>query len=229
MSKLALQCDCGQEMAVPDNALGKKGLCPACGTEIRITKENTTPWRKRRGGGLLALARSGPPAVQMAKDDDAARLFAEAVDLYNQRRYAEALTVLNTLQGAHPGNPHVETAQRQCALALQRSTGGGTRYAGAAISQDELSPELVKSVVLDKMLNAGTDEAQLQAADLAAQLLGMYGPLTSYSEADEEPPEVLLSETSRPRKSAAAKKSAKARATRQTRNGRDRTRDEEIS
>ncbi len=229
MSKLALTCDCGQEMAVPENAIGKKGLCPACGADIRITEKNTLPWRKRRGGGLLALARAGgPPALRDAQDEDAAaRQFAEAVDLYNQRRYAEALTVLNALQGSYPGNPHIEAAQGQCALALQRSAGAGTRYAGATIPQDILSPELVKSVVLDKMLNAGTDDAQLHAADLAARLLGMYGPLTAYSDAEDDPPEVLLSKPARAKRTPAKKPATRKKAA-ATRNGPQSTPKEEI-
>lgn len=228
MSKLALTCACGQEMAVPENAIGKKGLCPDCGTEIRITKKNTSPWRKRRGGGLLALSRgASPPALQRASEDDAARQFAESVDLYNQRRYAEALTVLNGLRKNHPDNPHIEAAQGQCALALQRSTAGGTQYAGEAVAQDILTPELVKSVVLDKMLNASTDDAQLQAADLAAQLLGMYGPLTAFSEiGEDDPPEVMLAKPTR--KAPAKKKAAKRKSTAKTRNGRAGTTRDEI-
>lgn len=161
-------------MVVPGSAVGKTGLCPGCGAEIQISAENTRPYeeRKRRGGGLLALRRE----VNTGNDnrEESWRRFAAAVDLYNTRRYAEALTLLNALITQFPGNPHVETARNQCMEALQRTTLSGYTYDGAPVDDGVLNEALVKCIVLDKMLNGAAEEIQLRAADLAARMLGLY-------------------------------------------------------
>ncbi|MBI2435353.1 MAG: hypothetical protein HYV26_21055 [Candidatus Hydrogenedentes bacterium] len=177
MDKLSLVCACGQEMVVPESALGRSGLCPGCGQQIEITRDNTQPYRPRRretGGRMLAVRRREVRQEDNHREE-AWRNFATAVDLYNGRRYAEALTLLNTLLQHFPGNEHVETARDQCLEALQRTTHSAHHYEGRPIDDGVLSPELVKSVVLDKMLNGATDEVQLQAAELAARLLGVLG------------------------------------------------------
>jgi hypothetical protein len=42
MSTLIVTCKCGQKMKVPEDALGKKGSCVACGRAIKITKKSTS-------------------------------------------------------------------------------------------------------------------------------------------------------------------------------------------
>lgn len=175
MEMLALNCSCGQEMVVPQNALGRTGLCPGCGGHVAINDGNTRPYRPRRrenGNRALALRRHEAHETQGARED-AWRNFAAAVDLYNSRRYAEALAMLDTLLRQFPGNPHVQTARDQCIVALERVTQSGVSYDGKPVDDAVLSPELVKSIVLDKLLHGASEEVQLKAAQLAAQLLGM--------------------------------------------------------
>jgi len=176
MDTYTLLCTCGQTMSVPESALGRVGLCPACGTEIAITRERIeqpTPAPLRPGGGLLSRKRSMQVTQGNENREEAWRKFATAVDLYNNRRYAEALTLLNTLQQTFPGNPHVDAAQAQCAEALREAATPRLEYAGTPVDEATLSEELVKSIVLKKMLHGGTEEIQLQAAELGARLLGL--------------------------------------------------------
>jgi len=49
MAVLILTCRCGQQMKVPEHALGKTGTCVGCGLRLKITKKNTQapkpePW-----------------------------------------------------------------------------------------------------------------------------------------------------------------------------------------
>jgi hypothetical protein len=53
--------------------------------------------------------------------EDAKRRFAEAVDLYFKQKYAEALTVFETLAAQFPGNEDIERGRGLCVNALRRS------------------------------------------------------------------------------------------------------------
>jgi len=44
MAQLIVTCECGQQMRMPGNALGKMGTCVACGKHIKITTENTVTY-----------------------------------------------------------------------------------------------------------------------------------------------------------------------------------------
>jgi len=138
---------------------------------VAIAEANTRPYRRRanRPPAPRRLTRAHTNAVAR---DDAARRFASAVDLYNSRRYAEALTLLNRLQQDYPGNGHVEAAREQCAAALEGGVKG--TYHGRPLDESHLNPDLVKQVVLDKMLRGQSEAVQLQAADMAARMLGLY-------------------------------------------------------
>lgn len=199
MNKLSLTCECGQEMVVPASALGRSGLCPGCGTQVNITSENTHPYQPRRRPmpqRSVAVRTTEPPRESTSRED-AWRNFAAAVDLYNTRRYAEALTLLNVLLRQFPGNEHVVSARDQCLEALQRVTHSGHTYDGQPIDDAVLSPELVKSVVLDKLLRASSEEVQLRAAELAARMLGILEPRPGGEQADfqeTEPAPALLQE-----------------------------------
>lgn len=178
MMGFTLICACGQAMAVPETAVGRNGLCPACGAEIAITRDKLqAPDKARRpGGGLLSRSRALQTTTNNENREEAWRKFATAVDLYNNKRFAEALTLLSALQQSFPGNPSIEAAQAQCAEALQEAASPTLTYEGETVPDSALSEELVKGVILKKMLHGGTEEIQLQAAELAARLLGMFTP-----------------------------------------------------
>lgn len=183
MGKLMLQCECGQEMTVPDSALGRRGLCPECGKELLIGDQNTFPWQPR-------ARRPSPARPQAAVPPEQAwRRFAEAVDLYAAGRFAEALAVLNQLRLEFPDDQSILDAQRQCLEALERSAAPIAPLADAADA--ELTPELVRKVILEKMLRGGTESVQLQAAELAARLLGMF-PATHDLRDDAGPTPTML-------------------------------------
>ena len=184
MRKLSLICDCGQRMMVPESAIGQTGLCPNCGVEIDITAKNTRPYKAaRRSGGLMVKARRVKEEPKQSKQSW--REFAAAVDLYSAQRYAESLAILGGLLERHPDNPNVQVAIEQCMKSLQESTAEGRTYAREAVDLDSLNPEIVKSVILDKMTGASDDAIQLQAANMAAHILGLYGK-------DAKAPEVQL-------------------------------------
>ncbi|MCC6144136.1 MAG: hypothetical protein IT368_10045 [Candidatus Hydrogenedentes bacterium] len=172
MEKRTLICSCGQEMMVPASAIGRRGLCPSCGTEIEITEENTrSPHADRpRGSGLLGR-RQIATATQVPREE-ASRRFATAVDLYNAERYAEALIVLDGLLADFPSNSHIESARTQCIEALHGPLEvPALTYENQPVDDTRLSIDLVKSVVLDKLLNGRSEEVQLKAAEIALQLL----------------------------------------------------------
>jgi hypothetical protein len=192
MSKLMLICECGQEMTVPDSALGRRGLCPECGKELLIGDKNTMPWQPR--------ARRPPaprPAAPAQAPEQAWRRFAEAVDLYSANRFAEALAVLNQLRIEFPEDQSIQDAQRQCMDALERLAVPAPD--AAAMEEAELSPDLVRKVILDKMLRGKTEAVQLQAAELAARLMGMF-PAVQTLLPDEGRPPVMLPQEAAPEK-----------------------------
>jgi hypothetical protein len=178
MEKRTLICSCGQEMMVPASALGRRGLCPNCGTEVDITEANTTQAQtapRPRGSGLLGKRQiatsTGVPR------EEASRRFATAVDLFNAERYAEALIVLDALLCDFPNNDHIESARNQCVEALRGpAQAPALTYEDEAVDETRLSLDLVKSVVLDKLVNARSDEVQLKAAELALQVLALERP-----------------------------------------------------
>ena len=179
-------------MMVPESAIGQTGLCPGCGAEIDITAENTRRYEPpRRGGGLMVKRR--PAKQEPEQREQSWREFAAAVDLYSAHRYAESLAILGGLLERHPDNPHVQTAVEQCMESLQESTGEGRSYAGEAVDLDTLNPEVVKSVILEKMTGANDDAIQLQAANMAAHILGLYGNKVKPPEVQlEDLPNILL-------------------------------------
>lgn len=177
MAKLTLTCECGQEMLVPESAMGRVGLCPECGAHLTISEANThrdyTPDPERRPGSGL-LGKRHRTRQDSASREDAGRRFATAVDLYNARRFAEALSLLDALLQEYPGNAHIESARRECVEALRgpRMLGFQPTAGQRADTPPALTPELVREVVLDRLLY-GDDETRLRAAELAARLLGM--------------------------------------------------------
>jgi hypothetical protein len=175
-------------MMVPGNAVGRTGLCPECSTTIPIREDNTRPYKRKRtrSNAVAPLARARENG---GASEDSWRQFATAVDLYNQRRYAEALTLLSKLESDYPGNPHINAAREQCLRALQETIDPGMRYAEPDLDAGQLTPDLVRRVILDKLLNGETEDIQMRAAELAARCIGM---LASGASPEEDSPNIVL-------------------------------------
>jgi hypothetical protein len=180
MRKLIVTCQCGQRMQVPRSAVGKTGLCPTCGQIVTISNDNATATPSPKGNRPLHArqvwweGRNTPP-------EDAKRKFGEAVDLYYAARYGEALAIFDALAKQFPGNPDIENGRTQCMTALRRTPGALEDMSGGASAaapkeerQGAFDEETVRRVVLEKMLYGSTETVQLQAAELAARLLGMF-------------------------------------------------------
>jgi hypothetical protein len=169
MRKLLVTCACGQQMQVPRSAIGKVGMCPTCGRTTRITPQNTSPLQRRppfETRSTWGPGRTEPP-------ETAKQRFGQAVDLYYQGRYGEALAIFDALLREFPGNPDIEHGRAQCLKAVNRPA-LPPPDPSAAHTQAELSEDLVKRVVLEKLLYTSNELVQIQAADIAAKILGMY-------------------------------------------------------
>lgn len=197
-------CVCGERIQVPRSALGKTGLCPACGRVISITADAATPVRSQsvvapmpaqgarpipEGWGFGAHAAPSPAA-------EAKRRFAEAVDLYFSRRYAQALSIFQVLAEEYPDNDDIRTGRDMCMTALHSQPQAGLESSTAGVSSSDngrasgrlrdqlalpapgepLSESLVedtlKRVLFEKMVSGSSDEVQLKAAELAVQVFG---------------------------------------------------------
>jgi len=174
MRKLVFRCDCGQLIQAPRSAVGKRGICPACGQKVEITADGGTPRGNRRRQsawtGRTAWWRSGGNGEP---SEDAKQRFGQAVDLYNEAKYGEALAVFNSLALEYPGNPDVQRGQNKCLKAMRRpALPNGSSY---ALPQNaDLTDATVRRIILDKMLHGSTETVQLQAAELAARMLNLF-------------------------------------------------------
>jgi hypothetical protein len=179
MDKLKLTCSCGQDMLVPASAMGRMGWCPQCGEQVRVAPENTRPHtasaelpERPAGSGLLRNRNvfRGQPQPTGPHREDASRRFASAVDMYDAKRYREALAVLDELLSEYPGNPHILAARDECLAKLQGPRALPNPPGVEAGKPPKLDVALVRSVLLDKLLH-GDDDVQLRAAELAMRLL----------------------------------------------------------
>lgn len=174
MRKLVVTCQCGQRMQVPRSAVGKTGLCPSCGQSVTITNDNATQTGPA-GGRPLNARQVWWNGQNAAPPEDARRKFGEAVDLYYNARYAEALAIFNALARQFPGNPDIENGRNQCMSALRRPR-MALEHQGGVSQNARLDEETVRRVVLNKMLHGASETVQLQAAELAARMLGLLSP-----------------------------------------------------
>lgn len=202
MQRLMVLCVCGERIQVPRSALGKTGLCPACGRSIVITAESAMPMRspaqpRTAPTGSIwngpSQAQTAPPLPAPSAEDDEKRRFAEAVDLYFARRYSEALAIFNALGSKHPDNPDVQMGQSICLNALRSAPPLGLEYHGAAGQlpspnalvqtqsraqtvlngpAPDLNEDVFKRFLMNKMLYGATDDVQMRAAELAARMFG---------------------------------------------------------
>lgn len=188
MRKLVLTCgSCGQRMQVPRSAIGRTGLCPACGATVRINSDNTTTDAPKR----KTIFAGGPSWWQGSgkANDDAKRRFGEAVDLYYSGRFAEALAIFNGLARDFPENTDIQNGRIQCEKAL-RHPGAGRRLAledkSERLKDAALDRETVERIVLEKLVAGESEAIQLQAADIAAKILGLYNGVQGVSAGDDK-------------------------------------------
>lgn len=173
MRKLVVTCQCGQRMQVPRSAVGKTGLCPACGQIITISNDNAQA-APIGGNRPLHNARQTWWQGRATPTEEAKRKFGEAADLFYAGKYGEAMAIFDTLAKQYPGNPDIENGRMQCLKAL-RQPPLAIESRRSDISPDaRLDEETVRRVVLEKLL-LGSEATQLQAAELAARILGMFG------------------------------------------------------
>ena len=209
-------CVCGERIQVPRSALGRTGLCPACGRVISITADAATPVRSQsvvapvpaqgarpipEGWGFGAHATPSPAA-------EAKRRFAEAVDLYFSRRYAQALSIFQVLAEEYPDNEDIRTGRDMCMPALHTRPQAGLEPQTADASpadnghsaarlRDQLAlpapgepvsetlvEETLKRVLLEKMVSGSSDEVQLRAAELVVQVFG-FGKYAAGTSSDD--------------------------------------------
>jgi hypothetical protein len=172
MRKLIVTCQCGQRMQVPQSAFGKVGMCPTCGHTIRINNQNTA-----RPGGTVATGTGRPFQRSRLLDtsEQDKRRYGEAVDLCKTGRFGEALAIFESLAHQYPGHQGIENGRSHC---LRQLHGPGLLESDGRTEshpQGAFDRETVRQVVLNKMLRGGSEEIQLQAAELAARILGMLG------------------------------------------------------
>ena len=193
MRKLLLTCECGERLQVPRSAIGRTGLCPSCGRTIAITASNTStaPVKKERPRDFASAANTWWQGGA-SPSKEARQQFAQAADLYFNRRYAEALMLFTALAKQFPGNPDIEAGRQECLNALHAGQGlaledrsgergrmdsgrgdmsGRFRPRAETVENAALDDETVKRVVLEKLLHGATDDVQLRAAELAWRIL----------------------------------------------------------
>lgn len=171
-------------------------MCPSCGETIKIRAHNTTtaapPQSKKSGffGGPVNRGSSWWRSSGAQPNEDAKRKFGEAVDLFYGGRYAESLAIFDALIKQFPGNPDIENGRQQCLAALRRpqdTLALEDNSAGYATTrQGGLDKDTVRRIVIEKMLRSPNEQVQLQAADLAARLLGMIDKTDEDEQAAEE-------------------------------------------
>jgi len=189
MRKLLVRCSCGQEMQVPRSAFGKSGMCSSCGSTVRIGSDNTRPFGPTPTAGGRGANYGGGRTFNWRRiagpSEEAKQQFGKAVDLYTSHRYAEALAIFDSLAREFPDNPEIEQARKQCLRAMNRTT--LPPPAEPHVAGGKLDESTIRQVLLTKMLHGATDSIQLQAAELAARLLGMlpeHAPKRPGSRAD---------------------------------------------
>jgi predicted Zn-dependent protease len=105
--------------------------------------------------------------------EEAKERFGKAVDLYNNQRYAEALAIFDSFVYQFPGNPEIEQARAQCLSALKRGRIALPETMARAASDAKLEEAVIKRIILEKMLYDSSGAVQLEAAKLAAEILGL--------------------------------------------------------
>ncbi len=202
MRRLMVLCVCGERIQVPRSALGRTGLCPACGRVISITADSATLAKGPTPAKPAAVQQAAPFGAAWnsgngsAAPAEAKRRFAEAVDLYFSQKYAQALTIFETLAEEFPDNSDIVSGREMCMAALRNRQQMALEHqpntqnqlpvpldgAGAnAIRRlspptepitEDVVEDTLKHVLVEKMLNGTDDRIQLRAAELAIRVFG---------------------------------------------------------
>lgn len=183
MRKLTVTCDCGQRLQVPYSALGRMGMCSTCGRKMRITADNA---RRDTNPDSPAFSQNlGPKgAASWIPPQEAKEQFGRAVDLYTDRQYGEALVIFDELRRCYPDNSDIQQARTECLKALRSRNVPALEDRRGLSEGDELNEATVRRIVLEKLLYGGSEMVQVEAARVAAEILGMKKSV----DAPEAPP-----------------------------------------
>lgn len=186
MRKLIVTCECGAKMYVPHTSIGKRGICSGCGRTVAINANNTAAVSNKSSARFFGAKQfwnrvsgqqpGGGGGGAGEPPEDAKRKFGEAVDLFYQQRYAEALAIFDILARQFPGNPNIDNGRQQCLSALKRPHTLAIEDKGPKKDEPQFDQETVKRIILEKMISGSTEAVQLQAAELACRVLGLFHP-----------------------------------------------------
>lgn len=205
MRRLMVLCICGERIQVPRSALGRTGLCPACGRVISITADSATaikgpvpakPAPVQNAAPLGGASWNSGNGRANTVPSDAKRRFAEAVDLYFSQRFAQALSIFESLAEEFPDNADIISGRQMCMTALRnRQQPALEHHPGSSANlpapldartgepprrlapptepiPDSVVEDTLKHVLIEKMLNGSDDRVQLRAAELAIRVFG---------------------------------------------------------
>ncbi len=174
---------CGERIQVPRSALGRTGLCPACGRALKISTDNASPMQAANASaaGNADVKIPSPESTI----DDAQLTFGKAVDHYYAGEVAQALVLFSRLHARYPDREEIQRARSLCANAIRQATPlppqPSTRLLESAVDEksqpapaNELTATTVRKFILHKMLHAETELAQIQAAEIAGRMVGLF-------------------------------------------------------
>lgn len=183
MRKLLVTCMCGERIQVPRSALGRTGLCPSCGRALKISSDNAAPMQS---GNASATPHEnvripGPETTV----EDAQLTFGKAVDHYYAGEIAQALVLFSRLRTLYPDREEIVRARTLCANAIRHATPlppqPSTQLLEASNADEpspdeaaDLTPATIRKFILHKMLHGETELAQIQAAELAGRMVGLF-------------------------------------------------------
>ncbi len=117
--------------------------------------------------------------------DDAQLEFGKAVDHYYAGEVAQALVLFCRLHTRYPDREEIQRAQTLCAKAIKQATPlppqPSTRLLESIVhdestpaTEDDLTATTVRKFILHKMLHAENELAQIQAAEIAGRMVGLF-------------------------------------------------------
>ena len=183
MRKLLVTCMCGERIQVPRSALGRTGLCPSCGRALKISSDNASPMQS--GNAYAAPNTNVRIPAPESTIEDAQLTFGKAVDHYYAGEIAQALVLFSRLRALYPDREEIIRARSLCAKAIRQATPlppqPPTHLLDAPNTDEpspddtaDLTPDSIRKFILHKMLHGETELAQIQAAELAGRMVGLF-------------------------------------------------------